>query len=58
MLCWKEDLSTVQLEVQKKREKEYNDLIQKLESLVKQSGGEIIHRGEGLQGFQFNARYF
>lgn len=56
MMFWSEDLCPAQLEKIKKRDDEYNELITKLETLAKQNGGEVVHKGDTVSGFHYNAK--
>lgn len=55
LLCWSEDLSPAQLEVQEKRDKEFKEVLTKLESLAKENNGQHIQKGDSsVQAFQYN----
>ncbi|XP_077295216.1 zinc finger domain-containing protein relative of woc [Arctopsyche grandis] len=44
--CWEEDLSPAQLQAYEKADQEHNTIKNKLSSIVKESGGEVLYTGE------------
>lgn len=44
--CWSEDLSPAQLAAFEKAEKEHNDVVEKLNEILKETGGEKIYLGD------------
>lgn len=54
--CWEEDLSPIQLEAYDKADQEHNAIKNKLNSIVKESGGEVVYTGEECAAYTVSGK--
>uniref|UniRef100_A0A1E1W2Z6 Uncharacterized protein n=1 Tax=Pectinophora gossypiella TaxID=13191 RepID=A0A1E1W2Z6_PECGO len=50
--CWEEELSEVQLQAYKNADDEYKSIQNKLDEMVKSTGGEIVYNGDQFTAYQ------
>lgn len=50
--CWEEELSEVQLQAFKNADNEYKSIQNKLDDMVKDTGGEIVYNGDQFTAYQ------
>ncbi|KAG6441174.1 hypothetical protein O3G_MSEX001671 [Manduca sexta] len=50
--CWEEELSEVQLQAYKNADEEYKSIQNKLDEMVKNTGGEIVYNGDQFTAYQ------
>ncbi|KAJ8726638.1 hypothetical protein PYW07_001336 [Mythimna separata] len=50
--CWEEELSEVQLQAYKNADNEYKSIQNKLDDMVKDTGGEIVYNGDQFTAYQ------
>ncbi|CAH2067484.1 unnamed protein product, partial [Iphiclides podalirius] len=50
--CWEEELSEVQLQAYKNADEEYKSIQNKLDDIVKSTGGEIVYNGDQFTAYQ------
>ncbi|XP_017774857.1 PREDICTED: uncharacterized protein LOC108561434 isoform X1 [Nicrophorus vespilloides] len=53
--CWTEELSAAQLEMRSRRQREYLEMSDKIESLIKKTGAEIIYEGFSFTAFEIES---
>ncbi|XP_038206753.1 uncharacterized protein LOC119828582, partial [Zerene cesonia] len=52
MDCWEEELSEVQLQAYKNADEEYKNIQNKLDDIVKDTGGKIVYNGDQFTAYQ------
>lgn len=50
--CWEEELSEAQLKAYKNADDEYKSIQNKLDVIVKETGGEIVYNGDQFTAYQ------
>ncbi|KAI5640661.1 hypothetical protein NE865_06979 [Phthorimaea operculella] len=50
--CWEEELSEAQLQAYKNADDEYKSIQNKLDEMVKETGGEIVYNGDQFTAYQ------
>lgn len=50
--CWEEELSEAQLQAYKTADEEYKSIQNKLDEIVKDTGGEIVYNGDQFTAYQ------
>ncbi|XP_053603160.1 uncharacterized protein row [Plodia interpunctella] len=50
--CWEEELSEIQLQAYKNADEEYKSIQNKLDEMVKETGGEIVYNGDQFTAYQ------
>ncbi|XP_048485073.1 uncharacterized protein LOC105389402 isoform X2 [Plutella xylostella] len=50
--CWEEELSEAQLQAYKNADEEYKSIQNKLDDIVKETGGEIVYNGDQFTAYQ------
>ncbi|XP_013182872.2 uncharacterized protein LOC106129002 [Amyelois transitella] len=50
--CWEEELSEIQLQAYKNADDEYKSIQNKLDDMVKETGGEIVYNGDQFTAYQ------
>lgn len=50
--CWEEELSEAQLQAYKNADNEYKSIQNKLDEMVKDTGGEIVYNGDQFTAYQ------
>lgn len=50
--CWEDELSEAQLKAYKNADDEYKSIQNKLDEIVKNTGGEIVYNGDQFTAYQ------
>lgn len=55
--CWEDELSEAQLQAYKNADDEYKSIQNKLDEMVKNTGGEIVYNGDQFTAYQLLGKW-